>query len=271
MVTIQEIPEAGSNEDTENEKKIEEIQPADETALMCLVDGKKYPSFTSRTSYGDTGASTHMRMSLDGMYDLEDIQDEIGGVGSAIKATRKGKFKGYILQADGTKTYRELDCVKYSAELEQDLFSITAELSAGARITSDENNNIELTYGDGTKIKFDRRVKTKDGWVAGVDIIPIQEQAKLAFSRSVDINTYHQELGHPCESVTKATAKLKNIRLTGEFRPCKDCAVGKSKQKMVSKAPQPKSKIKGEKLLMDISSPKTRSIGGRNHWTTVLR
>ena len=167
---------------------------------MCLVDRKKYPSFTSKTSYGDTGASTHMRMSLDGMYDLEDIQEEILGVGAGIKATRKGKFRGFAVQANGVRTYLELDCVKYSAGLEQDLFSITAELSAGAKISSDKNNNIELTYGDSAKIKFDRRVKTKDGWVAGVDVVPAQERAMLAFARSVDINTYHQELGHPCEA-----------------------------------------------------------------------
>ena len=98
LVTIEELPEGGSNEDTKNK---EESQPVDETALMCLVDCKKYPSFTTRTSYGDTGASNHMRMSLDGMYDLEDIQEEIGGVGAGIKATRKGKFKGFILQANG--------------------------------------------------------------------------------------------------------------------------------------------------------------------------
>ena len=39
---------------------------------------------------------------------------------------------------------------------------------------------------------------------------------------------------------------------------------------MVSKAPKPKSKIKGEKFLMDISSPKTRSIGGKNHWLLIM-
>ena len=87
-------PEVGSNKGIKN--KVEVNQPADETALMCLVDGKRYPSFTSKTSYGDTGASTHMRMSLDGMYDLEDIQEDILGVGAGIKATRKGKFRGLL-------------------------------------------------------------------------------------------------------------------------------------------------------------------------------
>ena len=192
------------------------------------------------------------------------------GVGAGIKATRKGKFRGFAVQANGVRTYLELGCVKYSAGLKQDLFSITAELSAGAKISNDRNNNIQLTYGDGTNIKFDRRIKTVDGWVAGIDIVPAKERAMIAFSRHVDINTYHKELGHPCEAVTKATAKLKNIKLTGEFKPCEDCAVGKSKQKMVSKAPKPKSKIKGEKLLIDISSPKTKSIGGKKHWLLIM-
>ena len=287
LVTIEEVPELvprsdkDSDEETDTEDEDEDntvrtvltsdTQPAEETALKCLVDGKEYPSFTSKTAYGDTGASTHMRKSLEGMYDLEEINENIGGVGGGVKATRKGKFRGLITQANGDKAYRNLDCVKYAAGLQEDLFSITAELTAGAKISNDENNNIGLTYKDGTTIKFDRRVKTKDGWVAGVDVEPAtNETAMVAFIRTVDINEYHRELGHPSEGNTRATAKLKGIRLTGEFKPCKDCAVGKSKQKKISKEPKPRSKVRGEKLLIDISSPKTRSIGGKNHWLLIM-
>ena len=90
---------------------------------------------------------------------------------------------------NGDKAYQNLDCVKYAAGLQEDLFSITAELTAGAKISNDEDNNIGLTCKDGTTIKFDRRVKTKDGWVAGVDVEPAtNETAMVAFTRTVDIN-----------------------------------------------------------------------------------
>ena len=40
--------------------------------------------------------------------------------------------------------------------------------------------------------------------------------------------------------------------------------------KKISKEPKPRSKVRGEKLLIDISSPKTRSIGGKNHWLLIM-
>ena len=85
-VTIEEVPELvpRSDEDSDKDTNTEgeeynpvkktmlkrDTQPVGETALKYLVDGKLYPSFTRKTTYGDTGASTHMRKSLEGMYDL---------------------------------------------------------------------------------------------------------------------------------------------------------------------------------------------------------
>jgi hypothetical protein len=52
----------------------------------------------------------------------------------------------------------------------------------------------------------DRRLKTKDGWVSGFKMVPIIEQsniALLAINKTVDINEYHKQLGHPNISVTR--------------------------------------------------------------------
>lgn len=51
--------------------------------------------------------------------------------------------------------------------------SITAELSSGAQLSSDKHNNLVLTYDDGDKIVFDRRIKTRGGWVAGVEMTQV--------------------------------------------------------------------------------------------------
>ena len=127
---------------------------------------------------------------------------------------------------------------------------------------------LSLPTKNGIKIKFERRIQTQDGWVAEIDVEPVpEEKAMITFARTVDINKYHRDLGHPSEATTRVTAKLKNIRLKGEFKPCKDCAVGKSKQKKISKEPKERSKVKGEKLLIDISLPKTRVIGD---WLLIM-
>ena len=52
-----------------------------------------------------------------------------------------------------------------------------------------------------------------------------------------DVKVLHRELGHPNEVVTRKTAKKMKIPLQGVFSPCEDCAVGKAKQKRVSKIP----------------------------------
>jgi hypothetical protein len=108
------------------------------------------------------------------------------------------------------------------------LFSITQELSKGAKLGSDVNN-ITLNYPDGSKITFDRRIKTRDGWVGGVDVVPIiNDVAKLsqdemkgkpikssAKEKAININDYHCALGHPSEATTRATAKAFGVRLVG--------------------------------------------------------
>ena len=61
------------------------------------------------------------------------------------------------------------------------LFSITQELSKGAKLGSDDVNNITLNYPDGSKITFDWCIKTRDGLVGGVDVVQIiNDVAKLS-------------------------------------------------------------------------------------------
>ena len=106
------------------------------------------------------------------MYDVEDINDIIGMPDgkSTVRATKKGRKQFVIEQLDGTTTIKEFYPVKYTPGISDRLLSINAELSNGAVLSSDNRNNLVLTYGDGSRIVCDRREKTKDGWVSGVDM-----------------------------------------------------------------------------------------------------
>ena len=115
---------------------------ADEQALICTIDGNKYPSFTTKSMFGDTACSCTLLNTLEGMYDIEDIYEQIGGVESNIVATKKGKLKCRAVQADGSSTEKVLDPVKYSKQTRDQLLSITNEMSKGAKLGNDENNNI---------------------------------------------------------------------------------------------------------------------------------
>ena len=85
-----------------------------------------------------------------------------------------------------------------------------------------------------------------------------------------EINEYHKAFGHPPETITHETAHAEGVLLKGKFKPCEDCALGKARQANVSKRFVPRSSNRGEQLFLDISSPSTRSMGGKWHWLLVV-
>ena len=85
-----------------------------------------------------------------------------------------------------------------------------------------------------------------------------------------DINDLHVALGHPSEAITRSTTKNFNRQVTSTFELCEDCTLGKAKQQAVSKKAVPCSRILGEWLFFDISSPSTPTFGGKRHWLLMI-
>ena len=69
--------------------------------------------------FGDSACSCTLTNTLEGMYDIEDINEEIGGVGSNTKATRKGKLRCLAVQTDGSSIEKVPDPVKYSKNIRE--------------------------------------------------------------------------------------------------------------------------------------------------------
>ena len=78
-----------------------------------------------------------------------------------------------------------------------------------------------------------------------------------------DINEHHKSFGHSSKTITCATAHAEGALSKGKFEPCEDCALAKARQANVSKRFVPRSSNKGEQLFLDISSPSTKSMGGK--------
>ena len=275
------------------------IDEPDEKAMrLCTVDGQTFHSFNKSTVIGDTGASSTVDNDDSGMEDVEEIDEYIEGVGGKVHVTKKGYKRYDFKQVDGSSTQRRIK-TKYCPSLKVRLLSITAELSNGAQLSSDKHNNLVLTYGNGDTITFDRRIKTRDGWVAGVEMTQVCDDIATPAIASpihiddgtltpvlieddeaignepnepaINVNEYHKMLGHyPNEVVVRTTAAARGIRLIGTFTPCEHCAFGKSKRKKLSKESVERAKKPGERMFLDISSPTTLSIGGSNHWALLL-
>ena len=59
---------------------------------------------------------------------------------------------------------------------------------------TDDNKNIWLIFDHGD-ITLDHRIKTKDGWVAGVEIIPISpELSQLCFRETMLVQADRDEV-----------------------------------------------------------------------------
>ena len=108
----------------------------------------------------------------------------------------------------------------------------------------------------GCNIILDHQIKAFNGWVAEVDFLQQSGLERAWLAKSLiqkDINVLHAELGNPSEVITHATARAMYHHLTGMFKSCEDCALGKAKKDNVSK-----NFFEYSKILADINSPLTR-------------
>ena len=245
-----------------------------ETALK-LVDDEKIEDEFDGFFIADSGATAHMTGNDQGMFDCVNIKEKIKvGNGAYIVATKKGKLRGEINLDDGSTKTIVLHDVMYSPDLAPaSLFSITYALSNGWKI-GNKGTTIFLEKNDFV-LKFDKIIKTKRGYICGVQIHPILNDnvATPAIERGkkMNIKLFHDTMGHVSEAGTKNTAKYYGVNLLGDLGVCSDCARAKARQKNVPKGKDTvRATIKGRRLLFDISSIKTTSYGGAKFWLLVM-
>jgi len=227
------------------------------------------------TWIADSGASTHMGNSDVGMTDVRKIDSAVQiGNGKTLRATKIGRKHMTVLSKDGKMTDIVLEDYKYIPDLCVNLFAITKCLRSGWKISND-GVTLYLRKG-GSEVKFDKSIKTHKGLIIGVDMIPrIPDAANIAsapFARgkTVDIKDMHETFGHPSEDTTKRTAAFYGLKLKGELDPCVECAEGKSRQRDVKKESEVRSDKPGERIYIDQSKIKTKSLGGSNNWLLAL-
>ena len=89
---------------------------------------------------------------------------------------------------------------------------------------------------------FDRILKTKNGFVSGIKLLPIFENMATTNVRSsrmkneIDINNLHTILGHCGEATARMTGKAHGYDVVGAFNPCEACSVGKARQRTSTKS-----------------------------------
>ena len=246
--------------------KKEKKEESDSEVSFVAING---PIKKSNLWIGDTGASTHMTNTIEGLYNLreEDTVVQIGN-GKKLKSTTVGTLKTIAQQLDGTTIDVKLSNVVYVPELSFNLFSITKAMENGFQVSS-KGNIMSLTKGVKT-IKFDKIQKTKNGFCPGIIMKTVVPQEIVNTVQMITYSEIHQKLGHPGEETTKATANKIGLKFSKKNEECESCPIGKARQKNLNKIAGRKSETPGQVFASDISLVATEAIGGRRYWLLVV-
>ena len=130
--------------------------------FMTLEWWRDSSILTKNTWIGDSGVSWHITNN--------EIDGPVQGSKGDINTANKGKPCLKVKQIDGSKIEYTLWPVKYYEIAIANLFSVTCELFQELKMSSDSIMNIVLDNSDDW-IVWDQAIKTRDRWVAGVDVI----------------------------------------------------------------------------------------------------
>jgi hypothetical protein len=206
-------------------------------------------------------------MTPEGMFNLQDINEKITiGNGEKMLATKVGSLRRRVIQVNGSTLDIVISEVKYLPDLCANLFSMNKALKNGFKLRN-YGENISLTKGSAC-ITFDRIIKSLDGTVSGIKMVSLNSptsfvaQNKADSSKSINLNKFHEMIGHCGVDCLKKAAQVHGLKLKGNLKVCKDCAVTKARQKNLNKDWKGGSQVPGERAYLDISSIRDESYGG---------
>jgi hypothetical protein len=174
------------------------------------------------------------------------------GNGKRMMASKVGSLKCCVIQVDRLEFDITLHKVKYVPELWVNLFSINKALKNGRNL-SNKRLSTCLSRGS-TSVLFDRLIRSTSGSVSGIKLSVLSINQSPIVCNTIDINEFHKMLGHCGLYRLEKTAKIHDLKLSGDFKTCEECAIATSKQKNINKEWNGGSQMPGEQLYLDISS-----------------
>jgi hypothetical protein len=128
---------------------------------------------------------------------------------------------------------------------------------------------------NGTTICFDHRIETSNGFLLAAKFEPVETMketalASLKAGTNIKASDLHAKLGHVNDEYMRATAKAMGLEVTGTLKTCESCAIGKAKQKNLSKHDERQSTHPGELVYLDIAGMKKPSKGKKRLWVIFV-
>jgi hypothetical protein len=154
---------------------------------------------------------------------VKDMNEKITvGNGESMKAIKVGSLKCHVIQLDSSTVDVTLKEVKYVPELWMNLFRISKALKKGFDL-SNKGLMISLEKGS-VSVTFDTVIKTVNGSIYGVKMttyypsVAYLAKGSLTVIKEVDVNKFHEMVGHCGVDRLKKTANIHGLKLKGEFK-----------------------------------------------------
>jgi hypothetical protein len=150
--------------------------------------------FTPNTFIADSGATWHMRGSIDVMFNLRPHDTDIMvGNNETMSSISKGNYKGLVMQKDGSSFEVIIKDVLYTPKLMVNLFSLTKAISTKGVQLSNKGQIITLKIGK-NEIFFDIFFQQGSGQLLVIELHPIPNHI-AATAHPLDINKLHTMFG----------------------------------------------------------------------------
>jgi hypothetical protein len=185
-------------------------------------------------------------------------------------ATKVGSLKRCVKQLNGSILDNTINEFKCDPNLCANLFSIKKAIKNGF-ILSNNGTSICLTKRSAS-ITFDRVINTLSGTISDMKMASNESsvaQGKSDLVNTVDTYKFNEMIGH-CGFDYFKTATIHGLRLKGELKARKDCAVAKARQKNVDQDWKEGSQAPGERIYVDISSIKDKRYGFSHFWVLTI-
>ena len=259
----------GNRKNNEEKEKNIAMTTIDDEMILLADDNLKV--FHENIWVADSGATTHMTNSLDGMFDLKDADTTISvGDGRKMNTKKIGKWRGTAIDSEGNQKKITLTNVSYVPDLMVNLFSLTAVMEKGVSVIGGKNG-IDLKKENWT-MKFDTKIGTTKGYIFATTMVPDDDLIQNRVNPVMAYEKAHEILGHPGKNKLIGTAKRLNWSLSARVaHECESCLLGKAMRLRMNKESKNKAKEAGERLMIDISSIKSttkKRIG--KYWLLVV-
>ena len=246
----------------------------------------------------DTGASTHMYKGKKGFSTTKKNTGKVEvGDGNTTDAPLIGMWHGTHFCGNNLHNIKFGKTLQVP-NLKTNLCSLTQAMNNGCTIHGE--NDVLTVKKHNKVIKFDRKIKTKNGYVLAGIIKPaeskkgevlmvIEDNEKandmeirrtpiLSTKTKCSLQHAHDCFMHAHDGRIRATCSKYGIQASGNCRNCEDCAISKAKKTpvkgnvvMASEPSEDRESFEiGEKFSTDISNANARSTGKNKYWNLTV-